>query len=109
MAFSSEDDALARLREKFGDCLGDSGACLVHQRFDLYSSRKSSLFCGSHLRRSQDRRVQIRPPDLLPQCVLLIQSVSMSLSFFACFFCVKAWSGCVQISPPWFVLCSWRC
>jgi len=30
MAFSSEDNALARLREKFGDCLGDSGACLIH-------------------------------------------------------------------------------
>jgi hypothetical protein len=30
MAFSSEDNALARLWEKFGDRLGDSGACLIH-------------------------------------------------------------------------------
>ncbi len=38
VAFSGEHNAFAGLRKKFRDCLRDTGACLVHERFDLHSA-----------------------------------------------------------------------
>jgi hypothetical protein len=52
MALSGENDACSGAREKFGDCSCDARACLIHQRFDFYSSREGRFFCASHLRRS---------------------------------------------------------
>jgi hypothetical protein len=52
MTFSGENDACSRVRKKFRDRARDARACLIHQRFDLHSSRESGFFCASHLRRS---------------------------------------------------------
>src|SRR5262249_16162749 len=103
VAFPSKHNAWARLRKKFGHCLRDTGPCLVHKRFDLYAACKRGLFCDSHLRRTQDRQVQISPPDLLSPRVLLSWMISMSFSFFARFFYANAWSCGVRISLPSFV------
>src|SRR5215831_8981878 len=65
VALSGEHNALAGFWEKLRDCLRHTGACLVHQRFDLYSPRKSSLFRGSHLPRSQNWQIQSGPLDLV--------------------------------------------
>src|SRR5262249_41359348 len=59
VAFPCEDNALARPAEKSGDRLSNAGACFVHQRFNFYAARERGFFRGSHLRRSQDRQVQL--------------------------------------------------
>jgi hypothetical protein len=62
MSFPGEDDASAGFLEKLPDGLSDAGAGLVHQSFHFYATRKCSLFCGSHLRRSQNWQVQSTLP-----------------------------------------------
>src|SRR5438552_16335423 len=106
MALSGEYNALPGVREEFTDCLRDAGACFVHWRFDFYSPRESSSFCGSHLRRSQNWRVQISSPAFLGRCLPPTPSIWMSFSSFARFFCANAWSDGLQISPPWFDRCT---
>src|SRR5207245_11745705 len=106
MAFAREHDALARLRETLPDCLRGPGAGLVHQRFDLHSPGESSFFFCSHLRRSQNRQVQIRPPDLLRLSVLLSRLISMSFSFCARSSCVNASTCGVQSWLPSFDRCT---
>ncbi len=64
MSLAGKHNAAARLLEKFRDCLGDTGTGLVHQRFDLHAARESGLFCGPHLRCSQNWQVQ----SALPIC-----------------------------------------
>jgi hypothetical protein len=59
VTFSGEHNALARFPEKSGDSLRNAGAGLVHQRFNFYAPRKRGFFRRSHLRRSQDRQVQL--------------------------------------------------
>src|SRR6266566_7456175 len=84
----------------------DTGACLVHERFDLHSPGESGLFCCSHLRGRQNRQVQIRPPDLLRRSVLLSRLIAMSFSFYARFSCVNAWTCGVRMSIPSFDRCT---
>src|SRR6266480_7800048 len=98
MAFPGEHYALAGFREKFRDRLRDTSACLIHERFDLYSPRESGFFGSSHLRRSQNRQVQIRPPDLVLWSVLLSRLISLSSSFDARFSCVTAWTCGVEMT-----------
>jgi hypothetical protein len=59
MAFSGKHNAFPGSPEKFGHCLCDSGASLVHQCFDIYPPRESRFLCGPHLRRSQNREIQL--------------------------------------------------
>ena len=80
MTFPGEDDASAGFLEKFGHCLSDTGAGLVHQRLDLNTACKCSLFCGSHLRRSQNWQVQINPPVVIIPDALLCLPVPMKSS-----------------------------
>jgi hypothetical protein len=39
--------------------LRNAGASLVHQLFNFYAPREGGFFRRSHLRRSQDRQVQL--------------------------------------------------
>src|SRR5882724_9482724 len=100
IAFSGKHNALARPREKLHGCLCNTGACVVHECFNLHSPGESGLFCCSHLRRRQNRQVQIRPPDLLRRSVLLSRSISMRFSFYARFSCVNSWICGVWNSSP---------
>src|SRR5439155_19210955 len=100
VAFSGKHNALARPREKLRDCLCNTGASVVHERFNLHSAGESGLFCCSHLRRRQNRQVQIRPPDLLRRSVLLSRLISMRFSFYARFSCVNSWTCGVWNSSP---------
>src|SRR2546430_17504055 len=83
MAFSGEHNAFAGLREKLRDCPCDTGACLVHERFDLYPLSERGLFRGSHLCRSQDRQVPISPPGLFSPNVPLSRLGLVGLFFFS--------------------------
>jgi hypothetical protein len=62
MSFPAEHDASAGFLEKFRDCLSDTDAGLIHQRFNVNATGKCSLFCGSRLRRSQNWQVQSTLP-----------------------------------------------
>jgi hypothetical protein len=93
MTFPGEHDALSGVCEKLCDGLRDTGACLIHERFNLHPHCESGLFRGSHLRRGQNRQIQISPPGLLSSTSLLLNgTVSMSFSFSARFFCVNVWT-----------------
>jgi hypothetical protein len=59
MTFPGEDDASTGFLEKFGHCLSDARARLVHERLDLNTACKCSLLYGSHLRRSHNWQVQL--------------------------------------------------
>src|SRR5206468_6440042 len=106
MTFSGEHNAFAGPREKLRDCLCNTGASVVHERFNLHSPVESGLFCRSHLRRRQNRQVQIRPPDLLRRSVLLSRLIAMSFSFYARFSCVNAWTCGVRMQIPSFDRCT---
>jgi hypothetical protein len=89
MTFSGEHDALAGVRKKLCDDLRDTGACAVHESFNLHSACESGLFRGSHLRRGQNWQVQISSPGLLSSSVLLSRVISTISSFCARFFYVN--------------------
>src|SRR5205807_613151 len=71
-----------------------------------YTPGECSVSCGTQLRRSQNWRVQISSPDFLERRLPLTPLVWMSFSSFARFFCANAWTGDVQIWPPWFDRCT---
>ena len=62
MTFSGENHAFSRPRQKFSDCPCNARTCLIHQCFDFNAARESRFFRVSHLRRSENRRVQSALP-----------------------------------------------
>src|SRR6266513_1317536 len=57
VAFAGEDEAVPGARKQLLHCLCDGRPRLIHESFSRDAASKRGIFCLTHLRRSNDRRV----------------------------------------------------
>src|SRR6476619_7208462 len=57
ISFSGKDKAVPGTRKELLHCPCDPSPCVIHEGFGGDATRKRGIFCVTHLRRGNDRRV----------------------------------------------------